>query len=98
MALIPLSLTSHAFSVLIYLTPRLPRRCRARSFLVGAERLRICSLASQMIPGKPFPDNLTYSQIKALSVIHALSVVIAERLLIEVPASVNTQNRPYMIT
>jgi hypothetical protein len=48
-------------------------------------RLGIAIIASELIPGQPLADDLPYSEVKALGVVHAFAVVISKRLLIEIP-------------
>src|ERR1017187_7586789 len=50
--------------------------------------LRFRSLAGQLIECETFAHNLAHCQVETLAVVKALAVVVAERLLIEVPEQV----------
>ena len=68
-----------------------PRPCLDRSLLVSLTgRL---NLSGQLVPGQVLAYDLPHGQIKSLAVVQALALVVAPRLLIEVPEQVEGLNR-----
>ena len=57
----------------------LPRRCL---LVEGAGFHRF---AGELIPRKPLANNLADGKVKALAVVHALAIVVPERLLVQIP-------------
>ena len=61
-----------------------PRPSRFRSFSVKRRGGTLLSLAGELIERQPLADDLPNGQIEAVTVVHALAVVVAEPLLIKV--------------
>ena len=61
----------------------LPRLCRFASNSVNL-RSTVHFLASEPVPGEPLVDDLRYCKAEPIRVVHVLTVVKPERLLIDV--------------